>query len=163
MNDSSCRSTIRPEHWGYQNTSDGDSFDMALDMRSFVDTVGINNGIIPLPLRRQFVTVANTPSLRLPFNQYIYKGNFYIDVNYPGMRPIFCFVNMNMSFTVDMFPIPSMTPDGRGIYQLCFNAIGPSLTLPTLLHYGVGGKDTAYHNTPAPCFWYASPLAMPWS
>jgi hypothetical protein len=100
-------------------------------------------------------TVPGAPdeNLEIHHNGHTYIGNYYIDSYYVGMEAIYCLLNTKMGdLANENPPIASLTPDRRGVVQICFIPIGKLMTVPLLNHYGTSGNDGSF-NTPSPCDW----------
>jgi len=150
---SACNSTLDPLAVGYDPSFQQADFKMVLDVRTFGDSVGINNGALPV-LDIEVVAFA-APDKYFYYQNNTYVGNFYIDSYYNGMKPLFCIYNEDHAdLAAAVPPIVQLTPDGTGVVQMCFIVIGDDIvSLPLFFHYGASGSGESVHEPTKSCFW----------
>lgn len=138
----SCSSISSPENLGYVADSDGDNFNLRLDMRSLITALAVNEGVLPYSYLIDVQGLDKTV--------YNYRGVYYashkkIDARYPGSAPIYCFL------AVGPLPHESNQPT-----HFCVAKIASVYGYPFFFHKGVSGQnitDTIRISkyTPMPC------------
>jgi hypothetical protein len=78
MADSSCRTVVDPANLGYQSTLDGDVFGIRYDVRSLVEAISINMGILTMDA---LTKIAGAPTHYFLHNGYEYTGYVVLLLN----------------------------------------------------------------------------------
>ena len=134
----SCNTSVNPTHLGYNFVLSGADFSTSMDVRTLVDSMAVNFGLLPL---YQLNAVSGISPTTYTYRNNTYTGRYYADTWYPGMRPLFCISNNDQN------------PDlSQGVKQKCFMIFGNITGVPIFLHYGAGGYPP-YSNSPMPCDW----------
>ena len=135
INNPTCNTTVVPQHFGYDPVLSGTDFTVSMDVRTLVDSVAVNSGLLDVT---GLSTVGNTEVIQFEYNGYYYSAQYFIDTWYTGMLPLFCAVNN--ATTVD----PAL-----GVEQMCMWTEGNITGIPIFLHYGAGNHPAS----PMPCDW----------
>ena len=138
MADPTCNTTVVPEHLGYDGVLDGPTFSIGMDVRTMIDSVAINYGLLDVTSMN---TVGDTEVIPFEYNGYSYTARYYIDTWYAGSHPLFCAVNS-----------ASKVNPTLGVEEICVWIQNNITGLPLFLHYGAG--DGVYFPvSPMPCDW----------
>ena len=135
VKDPTCNTTIVPQHLGYDPVLSGSEFSVNMDVRTLVDSVAVNTGLLDV---NGLDPVGNTESFEFEHNGYYYTARYYIDTWYTGMIPLFCAVNN-----------ASVVDTTLGVTEICMWLQGNITGIPIFLHYGAGNHPAS----PKPCDW----------
>jgi hypothetical protein len=135
----SCNTIVDPELLDYNSVLNGDSLGIEFDVRTLVDAVAVNFGILYIT---KLVEVYNTERITIVFKGVEYTGTYYIDDFYPSMDPMFCVITTNNGNDL---------PAGYS-KELCLITIDNIMGMPLFMQWGAGGY---YGNPegPLPCDW----------
>lgn len=157
-----CSNIVQPLHMGYNANLDGNTFTLGFDVRLFSSSVSVNYGFTSMLLQPYFEIVDFSKEgsisprriisgIEFHFNDHTYIGNYYININMPGAAPMYCIVNKLGSVDLSNFPVPILTPDGKGVYSLCLMAFGDTMYMPVMQHFGYERDDLKLE--PRSCHW----------
>ena len=138
MGNPTCNTSVVPQHMGYDSTLSGPSFSIGMDVRTMIDSVAVNSGMLDAT---GLNAVGNTEVYEFEHNGYNYTAGYYIDTWYAGLHPLFCAVNND-----------AVVDTTLGVTEICMWLQGNLTGVPIFLHYGAGFEP--YNSvSPMPCDW----------
>lgn len=135
VSDPECAEVLDPLDWGYV-ASDGDVFDVNIDVESFTTALAVNYGVIEHSSLRAASLITRTFFI----NDVEYILGYFFDIRYNDMQKISCISNTT-SLPID----GSLT-----LTSLCFQQIGNTVILPLFNHIGADETKPEFCNCSNP-------------